>query len=334
MRSPRSRARRRAWPTRSCGSIAPTPPGAAPGRWRRAGEDAASPAPSDWVRDYLEAQRNYFPDLDEAGEAPRGGAGARTPGLLRPRPAQRLLERHGVEVRVMPADVMTDTLRRYDHHRRRLLISERLRAARPRLRPRLPAVPVRACATPSRPMSRASGAPDAVTAAAAAGGPGQLRGGRDADALRGVPPALRRDRATTWRRVAMRFGASFEQVCHRLTTLSRPTARGIPFFMLRIDAAGNVSKRFSGGAFPFSRLGGGCPRWNIHAAFRSPGRDPAPGGRDPGRRPLLHPRPHRAARGGHGRRTGFRTGRRGRLRAEIRAEAGPGARAGPRQSQW
>ena len=42
--------------------------------------------------------------------------------------------------------------------------------------------------------------------------------------------------------------------------------------MLRIDAAGNVSKRFSGGAFPFSKLGGGCPRWNIHAAFRTPGR--------------------------------------------------------------
>jgi len=72
--------------------------------------------------------------------------------------------------------------------------------------------------------------------------------------------------------VAIRFGASFEQVCHRLTTLSRPRSRGIPFFMLRIDVAGNVSKRFSGGAFPFSRLGGVCPRWNIHAVFRSPGR--------------------------------------------------------------
>jgi predicted transcriptional regulator len=72
--------------------------------------------------------------------------------------------------------------------------------------------------------------------------------------------------------VAMRFGASFEQVAHRLTTLSRPAARGIPFFMLRVDSAGNISKRFAGGVFPFSRFGGGCPRWRIHAAFRSPGR--------------------------------------------------------------
>ena len=45
------------------------------------------------------------------------------------------------------------------------------------------------------------------------------------------------------------FGASFEQVAHRLTTLGRPTARGIPFFMLRVDIAGNVSKRFSSGPF-------------------------------------------------------------------------------------
>jgi predicted transcriptional regulator len=69
-----------------------------------------------------------------------------------------------------------------------------------------------------------------------------------------------------------RFGVSFEQACHRLTTLSRPSARGVPFFMLRIDAAGNVSKRFTSIAFPFARLGGACPRWTIHAAFRQPGR--------------------------------------------------------------
>jgi hypothetical protein len=72
--------------------------------------------------------------------------------------------------------------------------------------------------------------------------------------------------------VGARFGASFEQACQRLTTLSRPTARGVPFFMLRVDCAGNVSKRFAGAAFPFSRFGGACPRWSLHAAFRTPGR--------------------------------------------------------------
>jgi hypothetical protein len=69
-----------------------------------------------------------------------------------------------------------------------------------------------------------------------------------------------------------RFGASFEQVAHRLTTLARPQARGIPFFMIRVDNAGNVSKRFASGAFPFSRFGGTCPRWSLHDTFRHPGR--------------------------------------------------------------
>jgi predicted transcriptional regulator len=68
-----------------------------------------------------------------------------------------------------------------------------------------------------------------------------------------------------------RFGASFEQVAHRLTTLARPAARGIPFFLVRVDSAGNVSKRFSSGRFPFSRYGGTCPLWNVHATFRTPG---------------------------------------------------------------
>ena len=53
---------------------------------------------------------------------------------------------------------------------------------------------------------------------------------------------------------------------------SRPNARGVPFFMLRLDHAGNVSKRFSSGTFPFSKFGGTCPLWNVHATFDTPGR--------------------------------------------------------------
>jgi predicted transcriptional regulator len=73
-------------------------------------------------------------------------------------------------------------------------------------------------------------------------------------------------------RLCAAFGASGEQAAHRLTTLGRNNARGIPFFMLRVDAAGNISKRFAGEAFPFSRFGGTCPRWNLHGAFQTPGR--------------------------------------------------------------
>ena len=48
-------------------------------------------------------------------------------------------------------------------------------------------------------------------------------------------------------------------------------ARGVPFFMLRVDPAGNISKRYAGENFPFSHFGGTCPRWNFHAAFQTPG---------------------------------------------------------------
>ena len=69
-----------------------------------------------------------------------------------------------------------------------------------------------------------------------------------------------------------RFNVSFEQVCHRLTTLNRPGERGVAFFMIRVDQAGNISKRFGGGVLAFARSGGGCARWRLFDAFRAPER--------------------------------------------------------------
>jgi predicted transcriptional regulator/transcriptional regulator with XRE-family HTH domain len=69
-----------------------------------------------------------------------------------------------------------------------------------------------------------------------------------------------------------RFGASFEQVCHRLSTLQRPGARGVPFYFVRVDMAGNITKRHSATRFHFTRFGGACPLWNVHAAFAQPER--------------------------------------------------------------
>jgi hypothetical protein len=71
--------------------------------------------------------------------------------------------------------------------------------------------------------------------------------------------------------LSRRFQASFEQVCHRLTTLRRPGQEGVPFHFLRIDIAGNISKSFSASGIRFARYSGCCPRWNIHAAFLTPG---------------------------------------------------------------
>ncbi|MET0333133.1 MAG: short-chain fatty acyl-CoA regulator family protein [Rhizobacter sp.] len=70
--------------------------------------------------------------------------------------------------------------------------------------------------------------------------------------------------------LARRFGVGFETVCHRLSTLQRPDARGVPFFFVRVDRAGNVSKRQSATDFHFSRTGGTCPLWNVYEAFSQP----------------------------------------------------------------
>jgi hypothetical protein len=70
--------------------------------------------------------------------------------------------------------------------------------------------------------------------------------------------------------ISHRFGTSYEQTAHRMSTLQRQDARGIPFFFVRVDRAGNISKRFSAGRFAISRFGGTCPLWNIHAAFEGP----------------------------------------------------------------
>ena len=71
--------------------------------------------------------------------------------------------------------------------------------------------------------------------------------------------------------LAHRYRTSFEQVCHRLTTLRRPGAEGIPLHFIRIDIAGNISKRFSASGIRMPRFSGACPRWNVHAAFLTPG---------------------------------------------------------------
>jgi len=225
--------------------------------------------PTDWVRDFIQAQRNYFSDLDETGEA--------LAAELRPEPngffaaaRQRLADRHGVQVRIVPVDVLPDSARRYDHHRRRLMLSERLAETGRAFGVAYQLALAEQEAMLSSLVERAA-PPDVATR--------RLLKVSLANYLAGamlMPYEAFREACETSGYdidlIGARFGASFEQVCHRLTTLSRPSARGVPFFMLRMDPAGNISKRFAGGAFPFSRFGGSCPRWRIHDAFRAPGK--------------------------------------------------------------
>ena len=72
-------------------------------------------------------------------------------------------------------------------------------------------------------------------------------------------------------RLQRQFTTSFEQVCHRLSTLQRPSMPGIPFYFVKTDVAGNVLKRSSATRFQFTQFGGPCPLWNVYRAFSQPG---------------------------------------------------------------
>jgi len=73
-------------------------------------------------------------------------------------------------------------------------------------------------------------------------------------------------------RLRQLFHTSFEQCCHRLSTLQRPQARGIPVFFARVDMAGNITKRHSATRLQFGRFGGACPLWIVHEAVAIPDR--------------------------------------------------------------
>jgi predicted transcriptional regulator len=73
-------------------------------------------------------------------------------------------------------------------------------------------------------------------------------------------------------RLRQQFGVSFEQACHRLSTLQRPHEQGLPFFFCRVDMAGNITKRHSATRLQFARYGGACPLWIVHEAVAIPDR--------------------------------------------------------------
>jgi predicted transcriptional regulator/transcriptional regulator with XRE-family HTH domain len=236
-------------------------------------EEGAAPSarivPSDWVRDFIQAQKNYFPELEDAAEELLAGLKIE-PQDFAVAARERLSSRHGVQVRVAPRDVLPESVRRYDHHRKRLFLSEVLTGAG-----RAFALAYQLAILEYGPlldaMADRAGPPDKPT-----------RGLVKVSLVNYLAAALlmpygafheaAERTAYDIELVRARFGVSFEQACHRLTTLSRPGARGVPFFMLRVDSAGNISKRFAGATFPFSRFGGTCPRWNIHSSFRTPSR--------------------------------------------------------------
>ncbi|QXQ07680.1 DUF2083 domain-containing protein [Sphingosinicellaceae bacterium] len=228
---------------------------------------ADEPSAIEAVTEFLLDRRNHFPELDAACEALADELRLAS-GDLGAASADRLRVRHGLGVRVLPANIMPDLLRRLDLHARQLQLSEMLDAAS-----RTFAVASQLVLSELRPVIDATLAGAALPASAQRLAVVSLVNYAAAAIMMPYGRFHAACEATGYdiELLQARFGAGFEQVAHRLTTLQRPGLRGVPFFMLRTDRAGNISKRFSGTRSALAARGGGCPLWTLHAAFDRPG---------------------------------------------------------------
>ena len=225
-----------------------------------AGDEAPDPVAES--RRFLAARRNSFPSLDDAAErlAQAVGVHDNVVGYLK--------ARHNLRVRRLPSNVMVGSTRRLDRHRREILLDDALDAASQAFQLALQLA-----------YLEMGGEIDAVledgSFATESGERLTRRALASYAAAALLMPYSAFARAVEARRydveaLARQFGASFEQTAHRLTTLQKPGQERVPFFFIRVDPAGNVSKRLDGAGFPFARHGGGCPLWSVHHVFRTP----------------------------------------------------------------
>lgn len=230
--------------------------------------DSATRSRLPWeeVRDWFHLANNYVDQLDRAaeslGEAIAGSA--QSPDL--PELQAHLARQHGV---TLVADT-TGRLRDYDADRRELAIDP----AQPIASRRFQAAYHFAALSLGEEIAGIARSATLRSAAARrllevgltnyCAGALLMPYGR----FRAEARALRHDVD----RLAQAFGTSFEQTCHRLSTLQRDGLQGIPVFFCRVDMAGNITKRHSATRLQFARFGGGCPLWVVHEAAAIPDR--------------------------------------------------------------
>jgi predicted transcriptional regulator/transcriptional regulator with XRE-family HTH domain len=227
-----------------------------------AGQNPDASDPVAEVRRFLAARRNNFATLDDAGERLVQVASGQS-GFI-----ERLKIRHNLTVRTLPPDVMLGSVRRLDRHRRQILLDDSLDTASLNFQ----------LAQQLAYLEMENEINAAVEEGHFANKSGELLARR---ALAGyaaaalIMPYSTFAKATEARHydleaLARQFGTSFEQTAHRVTTLQRPGQEKVPFFLIRVDPAGNVSKLLDGAGFPFARHGGACPLWSVHRVFNTP----------------------------------------------------------------
>jgi XRE family transcriptional regulator, fatty acid utilization regulator len=228
-----------------------------------AGEGGDALDPMGEVQRFLAARRNCFPALDEAAEAIAGRV-EEAGGI-----GKYIAARHRLRVRRLPTEVIGGSLRRYDRHREEIWLDDGLDLSSRNFQLATQLAYIELKGAVEQALKDGQYASDSgrqlvrrglTTYAAAAILMPYGAFARAAEARAYDVEALARD-----------FGTSFEQTAHRLTTLQKPGQERVPFFFIRLDRAGNVSKRLDGAGFPFAQHGGGCPLWSVHETFSRPG---------------------------------------------------------------
>jgi XRE family transcriptional regulator, fatty acid utilization regulator len=220
------------------------------------------------IHDFFRDHSNYFPLLEVAAEQLRAAEACDTDDIYAALKA-RLSKAHGITVRRRRAEEMTQALRVYDVEDRVVHLSEALDHCNQvfQLAHVLCLVELQSLLDK---LTADSGITKGTNLARCQV---ELANYFTAAFLMPYDAFLNTAESTAYDidRISARFAVSFEQTCHRLTTLQRPGAQGVPFFFLRVDKAGNVTKRFNSTSFHLAEYGGACPVWNIHMAFRTPG---------------------------------------------------------------
>lgn len=239
------------------------------------GDDRKPPAaglptmPYEEVRDYFSARANHIPELDEIAERLAGDLNMPLGRFDAPL-ENRLRQKHGVAVEIGRDQPGAAAQRRFDPATKTLSLSSRLSEGQ-----RAFQLATQLCFLEQEGLLDRLAGPDQFangeTRALARIGLANYFAGAlimPYGAFLQAAEALRYDIDL----LEQKFNVGYETVCHRLSTLQRPQARGVPFFFVRVDRAGNISKRQSATNFHFSRVGGTCPLWNVYEAFATPGR--------------------------------------------------------------
>lgn len=235
------------------------------------GDALAVPLPHEEVRDFFYARHNHIVELDDMAERMAEAWGVR-PGEAEHALTARLFDAHGVQV-LSPAVEDGDGfafLREFEPARGVLHLSPLLDSGQRAFQIATQLALLEAHETIEALVGTGGFRGEEACALARIGLANYFAGALILPYGRFLAAA--EEMAYDIDRLGRRFGVGFETVCHRLSTLQRPGARGVPFIFVRVDRAGNISKRQSATDFHFSRVGGSCPLWSVYEAFAQPER--------------------------------------------------------------